>query len=155
MSQLAGVSERTLYRYFNNESKLRDAIIASLVQDTGINLEQLSIDNFDTAVAQMFYGLANFAARSEEVPDPKFKTIANERHQAVLSAVKAHTGHWPDHQQMALAGLLDTLWSPATYERLALVWQQDPQQAIDSVQWLCKLMFTAIAQGDSPLPNPQ
>ena len=52
----------------------------------------------------------------------------------------------------ALAGLLDALWSPATYERLIGSWNLDNKQAISAVQWLITKVIAAI---DDDQPTAQ
>jgi hypothetical protein len=51
----------------------------------------------------------------------------------------------------ALAGLLDVLWSPPSYERLIGAWKLDNAEAIDAVQWLITKVIAAVEDNEGPL----
>jgi hypothetical protein len=55
----------------------------------------------------------------------------------------------PDAQRRALAGLLDALWSPPTYERLIGSSNLDNAEAISAVQWLITKVIAAIDDNES------
>ncbi len=57
----------------------------------------------------------------------------------------------PDAQRRALAGLLDVLWSPTTYERLVGAWNLENTEAADAVQWLIAKVIAAVENNESPL----
>ena len=57
----------------------------------------------------------------------------------------------PDAQRRALAGLLDVLWSPPTYERLVGAWNLDKTEAVDAVQWLIAKVIAAVENNESPI----
>jgi hypothetical protein len=46
-----------------------------------------------------------------------------------------------------IAGLLDVLWSPASYERLVGVWGLDSADATGAIEWL---MAKVVAASDLP-----
>jgi hypothetical protein len=59
-------------------------------------------------------------------------------------AVTARAPELPDVRRRALAGLLDVLWSPPTYERLIGAWNLDNAEAIGAVQWLIAKVIAEI-----------
>jgi len=153
ISKLAGVSERTIYRYFSNESKLRDAIISKLIDDSGIENEHLSVDNFGRVIARMFTSLSTFSARIDNIDDPKFISIANARHEAIMQAVADRVPLWNPLQQRALSALMDMLWNPSTYERCVSAWGLSDEETIQSIAWLMDLMINAIETQNPPLKS--
>ena len=56
----------------------------------------------------------------------------------------------PDAQRRALAGLLDALWSPPTYERLVGAWNLDKSEAVEAVQWLIAKVVAAVENNEAP-----
>ena len=46
VGECAGISERTVYRYFSTEQALKDAVMQRLVKESGINLNALSLAAF-------------------------------------------------------------------------------------------------------------
>jgi hypothetical protein len=65
--------------------------------------------------------------------------------------VGAHAPKLPDAQRRALAGLLDVLWSPPTYERLTGAWNLDNTEAVRAVQWLIAKVIAAVDNNESPV----
>ena len=47
-----------------------------------------------------------------------------------------------------MAGLLDVLWSPASYERLVGVWGLDGDDATHAIEWLMAGVVEAIEADD-------
>ena len=70
-------------------------------------------------------------------------------HDALDRAVAA--SELSDAQRRALAGLLDVLWSPTTYERLVGAWSLENTEAVDAVQWLIAKVIAAVQNNESPL----
>jgi hypothetical protein len=68
-------------------------------------------------------------------------------------AVTARAPEMPDVQRRALAGLLDVLWSPPTYERLIGAWNLDNDEAIGAVQWLIAKVIVAVENNEEVLPQ--
>jgi hypothetical protein len=62
----------------------------------------------------------------DEQAGPAFAGAEARRHDALNRAVTARAPELPDAQRTALAGLLDVLWSPPTYERLRLAGAEKP-----------------------------
>ena len=49
-----------------------------------------------------------------------------------------------------MAGLLDVLWSPASYERLVGVWGLDGGDATRAIEWLMARVVEAIEDDHPP-----
>jgi AcrR family transcriptional regulator len=146
VAERAGVSERTVYRNFPSERQLHDAIMARLEDEAGINYEDVELDNLGEVTARVFASLRRFAIK-DTVGAPRGPAFAGadaRRHEALDRAVAARAPELPDARRRALAGLLDVLWSPPTYERLIGAWNLDNAEAISAVQWLIAKVIAEI-----------
>lgn len=146
VAERASVGERTVYRHFPTERHLHDAVMARLESDAGVSYEDVDLTNLAETTARVFAALQRFSAReSSPTPhDPAFVSSDQRRRDALLRLVSRHTT--PDsetHQQM-IAGLLDVLWSPASYERLVGVWGLDAADATRAIEWLMAKVVAAI-----------
>jgi AcrR family transcriptional regulator len=146
VAERAGVSERTVYRNFPSERHLHDAIMARLEDEAGIRYEDVELDNLAEVTARGFASLRRFAIKDTigTPHGPAFASADARRHQALDRAVAARAPELPDARRRALAGLLDVLWSPPTYERLIGAWHLDNAEAIGAVQWLIAKVIAAI-----------
>jgi AcrR family transcriptional regulator len=146
----AEVSERTVYRHFPTERHLHDAIMGRLEDEAGIAYEDVELDNLADVTARVFASLKRFAIKdSIGTPHgPAFVGAETKRHDALDRAVA--TASLPDAQRRALAGLLDVLWSPTTYERLVGAWNLHNSEAVDAVQWLIAKVIVAVENNESP-----
>ena len=61
VAQRAGVGERTVYRHFPNERGLRDAIMARLGEEAGVDYERLTLAEVGEVAGRMFRSLGAFA----------------------------------------------------------------------------------------------
>src|SRR4029077_9809345 len=52
-AERAGVTERTVYRYFSTERELRDAVLARFEDESGVAVEGLELDDVATVTARM------------------------------------------------------------------------------------------------------
>ena len=146
VAERAGVSERTVYRNFPAERHLHDAIMARLEDEAGISYQDVELDNLADVTARVFASLRRFASK-DTVGTPRGPAFAGadaRRHEALDRAIAAHAPELPDAQRRALAGLLDVLWSPPTYERLIGAWNLNNAQAIGAVQWLIAKIIAEI-----------
>jgi hypothetical protein len=46
--------------------------------------------------------------------------------------------------------MFDVLWSVASYERLVVDWQIDPERAIRGITWVIRLVEEAVRNGRGP-----
>jgi AcrR family transcriptional regulator len=146
----AGISERTVRRYFSSEAKLRDAVLDRLVQESGVSLDNLELDNFASNVALMFRYLQSFAAEKNSTPDPSFEALDKKRMLLLKAAVARATPNWSNAQQETVSAILDILWQPEMYERLTSRWEFDTDRAASTISWLIDLLKLAIQQNLVP-----
>jgi AcrR family transcriptional regulator len=146
----AGISERTVRRYFSTESKLRDAVLERLVQESGVALDSLALDNFASNIALMFRYLQSFAVEKTVASDPSFEALDKKRMLALKAAVARATPTWSSEQQETVSAILDILWQPALYERLTSQWAFDTDRAASTISWLIDLLKLAIQQNLAP-----
>jgi AcrR family transcriptional regulator len=153
VAERAGVSERTVYRNFPSERHLHDAIMARLEDEAGISYEDVELDNLADVTARVFASLRRFAIK-DTVGAPRGPAFAGadaRRHDALNRAVTARAPELRDAQHRALAGLLDVLWSPPTYERLIGAWSLDNAEAVSAVQWLIAKVIAAVDDNEPPI----
>ncbi len=153
IGERADVSERTVHRYFPTERKLRDAVLQRLVEESGIDLGSLTLDNFAQTTSGLLGFLSSFAASastSTNVGDPTLISIDQLRCQALLQAVHRAIPNDTSQDLEAVAALLDLLWSPPPYERLITAWRFENQRAIGAITWLIALIQEAVRDGRGP-----
>lgn len=152
VGERAGVSERTVHRYFPTERKLRDAVLQQLVKESGIALDKLSLDEFGDVTARILNYLSSFAVApiTATVADPEFESMDQLRRTTLLGAVAQATPDWSDRDRENAAAVLDILWNLPPYERLVMAWGFDSERAIGAVTWVIDLIKEAIQQGRKP-----
>ena len=150
VSERAGVSERTVYRYFSTEQKLRNAVIQHLIDDTGLNMKEIDLANFKELTKLMLDNLSAFTRPPEPEVDPAFTSIAEERRTALMNAVTNETPDWEKQKQAMAAAMLDVLWNPATFDQLVMSWGFETHQATDAIGWMIDLAEDAIRKGNKP-----
>jgi AcrR family transcriptional regulator len=150
VAEEAGVNERTVYRYFGNERGLRDAVMHRLEQKAGIELEGLQLEDVADIAARIFAHVSSYPVRPKPPLDPTLTDANVRQRNALLGAVRDGAAEWSDSERTSAAALLDVLWSVATYERLALDWEMDRDQAIETVAWAIGLVEDAVRSGPRP-----
>jgi AcrR family transcriptional regulator len=151
VAQRAGVGERTVYRHFPTERHLHDAVMARLESEAGIAYEDVDLTNLAETTARVFASLQRFSVR-ESFPTPHdsaFVSSDQRRREALLRAVSEASPQRPEQEQRTMAGLLDVLWSPASYERLVGVWWLEGADATRAIEWLMARVIEAI-EDDNP-----
>lgn len=152
IAERIGVSERTVKRYFPTDRKLHDAVMQRLVQESGISLAQLKLDEFETVTARMFQYLASFSVTASTLPaqDSTFATMDRDRCEAVLRAVTQAAPELSEQERKAAAAALDLLWSVPSYERMTLSWGLQSADATATLTWMISLVKDALQQGRAP-----
>jgi AcrR family transcriptional regulator len=150
VAEEAGVNERTVYRYFGNERGLRDAVMHRLEQKAGIELEGMQLEDVADIAARIFAHVSSYPVRPKPPLDPTLTDANVRQRNALLGAVRDGAAEWSDSERTSAAALLDVLWSVATYERLALDWEMDRDQAIETVAWAIGLVEDAVRSGPRP-----
>jgi AcrR family transcriptional regulator len=146
----AGVNERTVYRHFATERDLRDAVLGRLEEESGIDLEGLTLDGVQEITARMFEYVSAFPLEPRTPRDPTVAAANERQRDALLAAVAPFTGEWSEADRRIAAAMLDVLWSVVSYERLVADWELDPKDAIRGVGWLIGLLGAAIRAGQPP-----
>ncbi len=152
VAERAGVGERTVYRHFPTERHLHGAVMTRLESEAGISYEDVDLTNLAETTARVFAALQRFSVR-EWVPTPRdsaFVSSDDRRREALLRAVSEAAPQRQEQERRTMAGLLDLLWSPASYERLVGVWGLDGADATRAIEWLMARVAEAIEADDRP-----
>lgn len=152
VAESAGVSESSVYRHFANERELRDAVMQRLGEQAGVTYEGVTLDEVADVAGRVFAAMSRFAvsAWTQQVDDPTFTTIDQMRGQALRDAVEAAAPHWSLQERDAAAGVLDVLWSPVSFERLAVQWRMNPEQASEVIRWAIGLVVDSVRDAAAP-----
>lgn len=149
----AGISERTVHRYFATERALRDAILQRLVQESGMPLDELDLGDFAGLAAHLYRYLSSFAAGPQPALDPGLAALDEQRRRMLLAAVARSSRGWSESEQEMAAAMLDLFWTPTFFERLGSAWQLDQKRATRALTWVIGLVEKAIAAGQRPGPS--
>ena len=150
VGERAGISERTVYRYFPTEQALKSAVIHRLTEESGINLNALTLNGYANTIKGLFLYMQSFAAKADEEKDPTFSGLDEERRQALVRIVAYAADGWSETQVQLAAATLDMLWQPQLFERLLNEWQFDTEKALGTLDWLLKLIKTTVENGPPP-----
>jgi len=150
VGERAGVSERTVQRHFTSEQSLRGAVLHRLVEESGVNLEQLKLVDFDDVIIGMFKYLSSFAVEPNVSLDPALAKLDELRRASLVEAVQETVPSWSRREQEMIAAVLDMLWQPATQDRLKLAWGVDTDDFTRLIRWFTALVRDALAQGNKP-----
>jgi AcrR family transcriptional regulator len=150
VAERAGVHERTVYRHFPTEQVLRAAVVERLQQEAGLRPEDVTIDNIEEQVRQLFTYLASFSRSTEKPTDAALAAVDERRKAALLNVITAETAGWSGADQRIAAAMIDVLWAVATYQRLIDGWQLDDKEAARAVTWLLRLLLTEVRDGKVP-----
>jgi AcrR family transcriptional regulator len=152
VAERAGVSERTVYRYFANEQELHRAIMGRLEEEAGVTYEGLNLEDLADVTARILASRWSISA-SPPGAQPPFTEEDRRRRGALLAAVLPFTGDWSDTEREMAAALLDIIWAIPSHERLVTAWNLAPLDATQAVTWAIGLVLEAIHNGRRPRPN--
>lgn len=150
VAERAGVNERTVYRHFATEKDLRDAILGRLLEEAGVIVDDLALDDFAQTTARVISYLSTFAVQPKVVSDPTFVAVDEQRRAALLRALEPRTAGWSDRERTAAAALLDVFWGVPTYERMSATWGLSEDELAGAIGWVISLIETAIEGGGRP-----
>jgi AcrR family transcriptional regulator len=151
VAERAGVSERTVYRYFASERELRDAVMERLADEARVQLDGLQLENLRDAASRIIDYTASFPFEpTTRFDEPTLIAIHDRQRRALLAALSPFTDEWSDDSREIAAGMLDVLWNYATYEILVGQWSFDPKKAAAGVTWVIGLIEAAIRNGHAP-----
>jgi AcrR family transcriptional regulator len=151
VAERAGVNERTVYRHFVNEQGLRDAVMHAFEEEAGIDLLGMRLEDVADVTARIFAHVSSYPRDSQQALDPTLLDAKQRQHEALLAAVEAGAGAWPEEDRAVAAAVLDVLWSVATYERLVGDWQLDAAEATRGISWVIGLIRQAIVENTTGL----
>jgi AcrR family transcriptional regulator len=146
VSARAGVNERTVYRHFPTERDLRDAVLERMQAEAGVDLEGLSVERVQEVATRIFEYVSNFPLEPRTPRDPTVAAANARQRDALLAAVTAAAGDWPEDDRVRAAALLDVLWSPTSYERLVGDWRIEPKDAIAAITWAIALIERSLRE---------
>jgi AcrR family transcriptional regulator len=152
VAERARVNQRTVYRHFANERELRDAVMARLEQESGVALEGLALEDIKRHTARILEYVSSFPLESRIPDDPTLLGAHRRQRDSLIAAVSGEARTWTEADRAIAAAMLDVLWSVASYERLVVDWDLDPQAAITGVTWVIGLVEDAIRRSDRPRP---
>ena len=147
----AGVNERTVYRHFTNERGLRDAVMHGLEQQAGVVLEGMALEDVPKVATLIFEHVSSFPLAPPPNLDPTLSEANERQHAALLGAVEARTANWTATERTMVAGILDVLWSVASYERLVRDWQLDPVLVTRAITWVMEMVEASVRRGSGPM----
>ncbi|HUA95550.1 MAG TPA: helix-turn-helix domain-containing protein [Acidimicrobiales bacterium] len=150
VAERAGVNERTVYRHFATERDLRDAVLARLEEESGVDLEGLTLDGVRQVTARIFEYVSAFPLEPRLARDPTVVAANERQREALLGAVAPFSRGWSGVDRTIAAAVLDVLWSVVSYERLVSDWDLAPEQAIRATDWVIQLVADAVKAGDAP-----
>jgi AcrR family transcriptional regulator len=150
VAERAGVNERTVYRHFATERDLRDAVLTRLEEESGVDLNGLTLDGVREVTARMFEYVSTFPLEPRVARDPTVAAANQRQREALLGAVALQSRKWSRADRTIAAAILDVLWSVVSYERLVSDWDLRPEQAIRATEWVMQLVTDAIKAGDAP-----
>ena len=150
VAERAGVTERTVYRYFANERELRDAVLECLEEEAGVDLRGLTLDDVPAVTARILEYTSAFPVEPRTERDETVAAANARQRDALLAAVSARTEGWSEIDRALVAATFDVLWSPVSYERMVVDWGVDPKEAIRGITWVIGLVQGAIARNDGP-----
>lgn len=153
VAEHAGVNERTVYRHFDGERDLRDAVLARMEEQAGVQIEDLTLDDLGAVTARIFRYVASVPVRSRSTPEPTVVSAAVRQRAALLQAVTDGAPEWSDDERRAAAAVLDTLWNVGAFEQMVLGWRLDPEDAASAVRWAVGLVEQAVRDGRPPVVN--
>jgi AcrR family transcriptional regulator len=150
VAKRAGVNERTVYRHFANERGLRDAVMHRLEQQAGIDLDGLRLEGIADVAGRIVRAVASHPLERHAPLDATLTATGRRQREAVLRALKPRTGGWTEADRSVAAAMFDVLWSVAVYERLAVDWDLDRDEAIAGITWVIGLLEDAVREGRAP-----
>jgi AcrR family transcriptional regulator len=148
----AGVSKRTVFRHFATERELHDAVMQRFQERAGVSYERVDLQGVAAVARRVFEALSTFAVSSwgTEPDDPTFTAMDRARGDALRGAVAAAAPDWSPEQRALVAGVLDVLWSPLSYERLVVHWGASSSDAIRAIEWAIGLVVRSVEAAQPP-----
>lgn len=156
VAERAGVNERTVYRHFPNERKLRDAVMQRLQEEAGIpTLEGMTLEEITEVTERTLAYVSTFPSGEPMPQDATQMELDKHRREALLNALAPTTADWSETDRATVAAMFDVLWGIGAYERLVKIWELDPAQATRGITWVMRLIEVAVREGQRPGSQPK
>ncbi|HMC38553.1 MAG TPA: TetR/AcrR family transcriptional regulator [Acidimicrobiales bacterium] len=146
----AGISERTVYRHFETEKALRDAVLGRLEAESGVVLGDLELEGVADAAARIFAFVSSFPIQPRTHVDATVMAANVRQRQALEGAVAPWVEGWTETDARLVPALLDVMWSVVSYERLVVDWQLGSDDAVTGLRWAIGLIEDAVRVGRRP-----
>ncbi len=146
----AGVHERTVHRHFATERDLRAAVLQHLIDEAGVTVEGMRLDEVPDHVTALFHYLSGFSNAPRRTPGALFVALDQRRKTALLDTVREGARGLSEEEAHLVAAMIDALWGLSTYNRLTAGWGLDATQAARGVNWLVGLLTEAVTSGRGP-----
>jgi len=150
VAERAGVNERTVYRHFENERELHEAVMVRHQQEAGVDLDGLELEQLEEVTRRILTYVSTFPLEPRIQPDATLAAAGKRQRDALVKSVAPFTKKWTRGDRALAAAMLDVLWSVATYERLVAGWGIAPKDAIRGVTWVMGLVEDAIRNDRRP-----
>ena len=150
VAERAGVNERTVYRHFETEKALRDAVLARLESESGVVLDEMSLEGIEEAAARIFAFVSAFPIEPRTQLDETVMAANQRQRDALRGAVAPWVEGWPETEARLAAAMFDVMWSVVSYERLVTDWGLDSDEAIGGIRWVIRLIGQAVRSGSRP-----
>lgn len=150
VAERAGVNERTVYRHLTNERGLRDAVMQRLEQRAGIDLDGLGLEDIGDVATRIVMTVSAHPREPHPPLDPTLTAASQRQRTALLRALAPRTAGWSETERAVAAAMFDVLWGVAAYERLAVDWELERDEAIAGITWVIGLIEDAVREGRAP-----
>jgi hypothetical protein len=110
----------------------------------------MGLDDIADVAGRIFEQVASYPIAPKPPLDPTLTEAAERQRRALNGALSDWTSDWDPAEREAAAAMFDVMWSVATFERLVVDWQVDPDQATRTIVWTIRLIEEAVRQGRGP-----
>lgn len=151
VARRAGVSVRTVYRYFPTKEALYDGFNESAQKRLGITLPE-QLDELPRLVEEVFHG---FEANGDEYRAWRFSKIASEakarrkqrQKRAFAKTIAPLTSHLDEGTARGVAAIVHSLVSSETWLTMVDTWGMKTDEAAAAVKWAIETLKARLERG--------
>ena len=114
--------------------------------------ERLELEGIAGVATRILEHVSSFPPDARPPLDATLQEAKRRQQEALRAAVAGRAATWSEVDRKLAAGVLDVLWSVASYERLVVDWQLDRSEATRGITWVIGLVRDAIAAEGGELP---
>lgn len=163
VAERAGVTVRTIYRYFPTRDALFDAVDAEVAKHYTDLPRPKDLDGITNCVRPMFesFGrtpqLVRALIRAEASHDVGAVRARGRRRrtEAIKTALRAEFPHMDERERHRLAATIHYLFSAAAWDTLQQTWGLTQAEATDAVEWSVGTLVAALRKGSRPGMSPK